>query len=210
MRPERWDGVPIKVALADKNPLVRKGLGGLFDADPRFSLAITVKDAQSFLVAVEQNDVDVAVIGWVLPPLGGAAVLDNLRERGQGPRVVVYSGSSDLDTPRKVMACGGAGFCSKSDEPEQLIETVHAVAGGKMVFPFVDVRSLHNDPLQHLTPKERELLAALATGRTNNQLASDFGVSVNTVKFHLRNLFDKLSIHNRTQAVAAYYASLGN
>ena len=106
------------------------------------------------------------------------------------------------------LARGGAGYCSKSEEPEQLLETVLAVAAGKMVFPFVDVRRLHEDPLQHLTPKERELLAALATGRTNDQLAGDFGVSVNTIKFHLRNLYEKMEIKNRAQAVAAYFSSI--
>ena len=86
---------------------------------------------------------------------------------------------------------------------------MQAVARGQMVFPFVDVRELNRDPLDVLTSKERDLLAALARGRTNDQLAGDFDVSVNTVKFHLRNIYDKLSLKNRAQAVAFYYSASG-
>ncbi len=63
--------------------------------------------------------------------------------------------------------------------------------------------------MEALTQKERELLAALARGRTNDQLAGDFEVSVNTVKFHLRNIYEKLSLQNRAQAVAFYYSATG-
>ncbi len=199
---------PIEIALVDKNPLVLSALSDLFERDDRFNLALTVNDGERFLQAVDRMAFKIAVIGWVLPPMGGAVLLDALRDRPQAPRIVVYSGSSDPEIARKVMAHGGAGFCSKSEMPERLLDTVWTVAGGRMVFPFVDIRQLQQDPLQTLTARERELLAALATGRTNDQLAKHLGVSVNTVKFHLRNLYEKMSIGNRAQAVAAYYSSL--
>ncbi len=77
-----------------------------------------------------------------------------------------------------------------------------------MVFPFLDVRELRQDPLYSLTERERSLLIALSQGCTNKQLAHDLGISINTVKFHLRNLFEKLSVTNRAQAIAFYYASV--
>ena len=76
-----------------------------------------------------------------------------------------------------------------------------------MVFPFLDVRQLRKDPMNLLTRRERILLTSLAQGRTNKELAADLGISVNTVKFHLRNLFEKLSVNNRAQAIAFYYSS---
>ncbi|MGI9480865.1 MAG: response regulator transcription factor [Hyphomicrobiales bacterium] len=82
-----------------------------------------------------------------------------------------------------------------------------AIAGGQMVFPFLDVRESSHDPTAHLTAREKTLLEELATGKTNKQLAAQFTISVNTVKFHLSNLFDKLNVHNRSEAVAFYYAS---
>jgi two-component system, NarL family, nitrate/nitrite response regulator NarP len=66
---------------------------------------------------------------------------------------------------------------------------------------------LQNNPMLQLTKRERALLEALATGLTNRELARDFSISDNTVKFHLSNLFEKLGVSNRTKAIAFYYAA---
>jgi two-component system nitrate/nitrite response regulator NarP len=76
-----------------------------------------------------------------------------------------------------------------------------------MMFPFVDVRELNRDPAAALTLRERTLLAALARGLDNKSLARELDISVNTVKFHLRNLYEKLNLSSRAQAIAFYYSS---
>jgi two-component system nitrate/nitrite response regulator NarP len=73
--------------------------------------------------------------------------------------------------------------------------------------PFLDIRSLKQDPVEQLSQRERTLLEGLSRGLTNRELAREFGISANTVKFHLSNLFDKLSVKNRTQAIAFYYSN---
>ena len=144
------------------------------------------------------------IIGWEMPYLDGRGVLQSLRSRVDAPRLIVYTGSPNPDVPRQAMTLGAAGFCSKREPPEQLLDTIIAVAAGRMVFPFIDVSSLASDPLAGLTPRERELLASLAGGLTNQQMASQLDISLNTVKFHLKNLYDKLGVGNRAQAVAFY------
>lgn len=210
-RPSRMNGrdaaLPILVAVCDKNPLVVGGLKQLFHEDPRFSLVVTASDGERFLEAVERVDFDVGVIGWVMPFQDGRAVLEALRDRPSAPRIVVYTGSHEAGVPREVMVLGGAGFVSKSDDPAQLLDAVARVAAGQMIFPFMDIRRLAEDPFGHLTPREHELLKALASGRTNAQLAKDLGVSINTVKFHLKNLYEKLSVRNRAEAVAQHFSA---
>jgi two-component system nitrate/nitrite response regulator NarP len=76
-----------------------------------------------------------------------------------------------------------------------------------MVFPFIDVRGLQSDPIQQLTRREKALLEALANGLANKDLAREFDISTNTVKYHLSNLFEKLGVTSRTQAVAYYFKS---
>ncbi len=151
--------------------------------------------------------VDVGIIDWTLPVLGGERLVDLLRSREGSPRIVVYAHGDNPDIPRRAMAAGAAGYCARSKSPEYLLDAVASVADGGMVFPFVDVRELRDDPMRSLTRRERALLASLSQGRTNKELADDLGISVNTAKFHLRNLFEKLSVRNRAQAVAYYYAS---
>jgi two-component system, NarL family, nitrate/nitrite response regulator NarL len=199
----------ILLALADKNPMVLEGLRALFAADPRFRVAISATDGERFLDAVERVPFDVGIIGWVMPYRDGAAVLEALRKRASAPRIVIYTGNADPDVPRQALALGARGFCSKSAPPQALLDAVLAVAHGSMVFPFVDVRTLHEDPFARLTDREREILAALPSGVSNRELARRLGISVNTIKFHLKSLYGKLDAKNRAQAVARAMARRG-
>jgi two-component system, NarL family, nitrate/nitrite response regulator NarP len=119
---------------------------------------------------------------------------------------VVYAEDTG-DIPRKAMAAGAAGFVSRSESVDRLLETCVAVAKGQMVFPFLDIRNLKQDPIEALSPRERTLLQALSTGMTNRELAKELEISENTVKFHLSNLFEKLAVKNRAQAIAFFYAN---
>ena len=198
------NGSPISVVVADKSPLVRAGLQGLLNEDERFELVGVAENGEQFLALVEQQPFQVGIVGWVMPGIGGRGVLDQLRDRPNAPRVVIYTGDPSVDIPRQAMRLGGAGFCSKSEPPSQLLDSVARVATGQMIFPFVDVRELHSYPMSELTPRERELLAALSEGSSNAQLAARFDISIQTVKFHLKNVYEKLGIGNRAQAVALY------
>ena len=194
----------IAIVIAEKNPLLQSSLVKLFASDSRFVVAAVANDGERFLEVVEKTPFDVGIIGWEMPYLDGRGVLQALRGRIDAPRLIVYTGSPNPDVPRQAMTLGAAGFCSKREPPEQLLDTIVAVASGRMVFPFIDVSSLASDPLAGLTPRERELLASLAGGLTNQQMATQLDISLNTVKFHLKNLYDKLGVGNRAQAVAFY------
>jgi len=178
----------------------------LFESDPQFSLISATSSAEGFLKAAMTVPADTAVVDWSLPALGAERLIQVLREQQTPMRVVVCTHGNSLDLPKRAMAAGAAGFFCHADPPEQLIDTVREVAAGKMVFPYLDVRDLH-DPLQSLTKTEKLLLVSLSLGRTNQELADDHGISINTVKFHLRNLYDKLSVRNRAQAISFYYST---
>lgn len=197
---------PVSIMLADANPLVLSAMSEIFDRDSRFSLVATSATAEGFLGSVIRVPVVVGVIDWNLPVLGGAKLLEVLREQAGAPRIAVYGDESN-DTPRKAMSSGAAGFVSRSQSVEMLLDACIAVAKGQMVFPFLDVRSLKSDPMEQLSRREQSLLEALAKGRTNRELAEEFGITINTVKFHLSNMFEKLSVKNRTQAIAFYYSN---
>ena len=192
--------------LADGNPLVLSAMSEIFERDPRFSLVATTATAEGFLGTVMRVPCQVGVIDWNLPVLGGAKLIEVLREHETAPRLVVY-GDDARDLPRLAMTAGAAGFAPRSGEVEALLDTCADVAAGKMVFPFIDVRELQADPIQSLSRKERVMLEALSKGLTNRELSRELGISTNTVKFHLSNLYDKLSVRNRAQAIAFYYSS---
>jgi two-component system nitrate/nitrite response regulator NarP len=195
---------PIDVAIADKSPLILAGLEALLGGDRRFNLVLKVTDGEEFLDAAKLQQFQIAIIGWQLPTLHAREVLRALSRQASAPKIVVYSGTNDPAAPAETLQLGGAGFVSKRAPPERLLDVLASVAAGDMVFPFVDIRKMRADPLENLTLRERSLLSALGSGHTNNQLAKDFGVSINTIKFHLRNLFEKLEVRNRAQAIALF------
>lgn len=195
----------VTLMLGEGNPLMLTALSEIFEKDARFSLVATAASAEGFLGMVMRMPVQIGVIDWNLPALGGARLIDVLRAQVNAPRLVVYAEDSG-DIPRKAMAAGAAGFVSRSESVERLLETCAAVAQGQMVFPFLDIRSLKQDPIEQLSPRERTLLEALALGLTNRELSRELEISTNTVKFHLSNLFEKLAVKNRAQAIAFFYA----
>lgn len=195
----------IEIGLADKSPLVVAAIKHLLTERDGFSLAVTASDGERFLDAVRRCHFDVGIIGWVMPYLDGRGVLETLKPMAGAPRIIVYTGDADPTLPRRVMLLGAAAFVSKREPPERLLDAIEAVARGQMVFPFVDVHGLGDDPLSGLSARERGLLAELGSGRTNAELARNLGLSVNTVKFHLRNLFDKLQVRSRAHAVQLWH-----
>lgn len=197
---------PVDIMLADSNPLVLSAMSEIFERDPRFSLVATAATAEGFLGTAMRVPVTVGVVEWSLPVLGAAKLIEVLREQVNAPRLVVY-GEATGDVPRLAMQAGAAGFAPRSGEVEYLLGTCFDVAQGKMVFPFIDVRKMQQDPIHSLSRKEHVMLEALARGLSNRELSKELGVSTNTVKFHLSNVYEKLSVKNRTQAIAFYYAS---
>jgi DNA-binding NarL/FixJ family response regulator len=195
---------PIDFMIADKNPLVRRGLISLCQEDGRFTCGGDFATGQEFLDAFLNGETKIGVTGWLLPDMQATELLKAVRATGLDKRVVVYTGAGHAEIPKRVMALGGFGYCSKSDPPEFLLDTMVDVHHGRISFPYVDVRSLYSDPFAHLTKREMELLTALARGWTNEQIARRYGITANTVKFHLKNLYEKLEVNNRAMAVALY------
>lgn len=197
----------IRIGVADKSPLVQAALKHLIAEDDRFELIDVVANGEQFLQMIDRLDIDIGVIGWVIEPGDGRFILDQLRGNAKAPKIVIYTGAQTSAAPAQAMAHGAAAFVSKSEQPTYLLDTIAAVSDGRMVFPFLDVRSIHDNPLRSLTRKELEVLSLVATGQSNKQIAAAQAVSPNTVKFHVKNVFEKLGVRTRSQAVALYLKS---
>jgi DNA-binding NarL/FixJ family response regulator len=193
-----------RVMIADKSPVVRSGLRDFITRDGRFEVLEAHASGSAFIAAVEEQPTDIGIIGWSLPDMNGGEILTTLKRRHIPTRIVVYTGEPGKDVLRQAVRLGAWGFISKSDEPSVLVDSIAAVARGRMSLPYVDLQALKTDPFSELTSRERELLTALANGWTNLQIASRIGISRNTVKYHLKNLYDKLGVSNRAMAVALY------
>ncbi|ETW10946.1 nitrate/nitrite regulatory protein [Roseivivax marinus] len=194
---------PVRVHLVEPNPLVVSALGVCFAGDPRFELSASCESGAALLEA-PRGSFDVAVVAWQTTDIGAAEILRAWRAAGRTEPVTVFSNTRDLGTVRQAVRLGAQGYCYQFDDPSVLFDTLHAVANGRICVPFIDVTAINDTPLASLTVRERELLDVLARGWTNQQIANRTGISENTVKYHLKNLYEKLGVRNRAMAVAIY------
>ena len=197
----------IEVAIADQNPVVRAGLEALVVKDGRFGIVGVYASGASLLEALSKKPLEIAIVGWALPDMLCSDVLERVKREKWPTRIIVYTGERGADVLRQSIKGGAWAFVSKMEEPSVLLEAVVAVSRGRLSLPYVDIDLLNHDPLDGLTARERELLAALANGWTNLQIAARTGITRNTVKYHLKNLYDKLNVSNRAMAVALYMSA---
>lgn len=196
-----------RVLIADKSPVVRAGLEDYIRKDGRFDVVGATANGHAFAALAQEKHVDIGVVGWALPDMTGGGLLALIKRRQMPTRIIIYTGDQNPDVLREAVREGAWGFTSKADDPAVLIEALASVARGRLSIPYIDMRSITSDPLESLTARERELLAALANGWTNLQIAARIGISSNTVKYHLKNLYDKLGVNNRAMAVAMYMSA---
>ena len=197
----------IEVAIVDQNPVVRVGLEALVTRDGRFLVSGVHASGAALFDSLQKKPVEIAIVGWSLPDMPGSGVLARIKQEKWTTRVIVYTGERSSEVLRQSIKGGAWGFVAKTEEPSVLLEAVVSVSRGRLSLPYVDIDLLNHDPLEGLTARERELLAALANGWTNLQIAARTGITRNTVKYHLKNLYDKLGVSNRAMAVVLYMST---
>ncbi|TPN81461.1 response regulator transcription factor [Mesorhizobium sp. CU2] len=201
---EKNTGRRVRVVVAERNPFVVSALREMLECDGRFDLLGAVHSGAEFLELAAAAKFDVAVIGWKLADMDGADILAEIQNRQLGVRVTVFSNDHDIGILKQCVRLGAQGYCFQFDDPPIIFDTILAVAHGRICIPYIDINKVNDTPLSRLTVRERELLAVLSDGWTNLQIATRTGISENTVKYHLKNLYDKLDVRNRAMAVALY------
>ena len=200
------DEQPLRIVLADDHALLLEGLRALITADPDLRVVATATDGERLLDAVRRFRPDVAVVDLKMPYMDGPTCIRKIRAEGYAVRVVVLSALSDALSMREAIEAGADGFVLKTDPPQATLTAIRQVASGQMVFPQGARRWLTRAPeAEALSQRETAVLELLAEGRTNADIAKALRMSQNTVKFHLRNLYSKLGVANRTEAAALYH-----
>ncbi|MEK6752141.1 MAG: response regulator transcription factor [Chloroflexota bacterium] len=198
----------IRVVLADDHALVLEGLRALLSAEPDLTVVATATDGERLLDAVRRFTPDVVAMDLQMPFMDGLTCLKNIRAEGLPVRVLVISAFGDSQSLRSAVEGGADGFALKTDPPEMTLAAIRQVARGHMVFPEAVRRWLIQKPAQDpnaLTDREEAVLALIAEGKSNAQIGMALSLSENTVKFHLKNLFAKLGVTNRTEAAAKFH-----
>jgi DNA-binding NarL/FixJ family response regulator len=197
-----------RIVLADDHALVLEGLRALLNAAPDLRVIATATDGERLLEAIRRFQPDVVAMDLQMPYMDGLTCLRHIRTENLPVRVLVISAFGDAQSMRAALEGGADGFTLKTDSPEMTLAAIRQVAAGHMVFPDAVRRWLMRKPSDDpttLTEREEAVLALVAEGKSNAQIGAVLGLSENTIKFHIRNLFSKLGVTNRTEAAAKFH-----
>ena len=211
----------IRVVVVDDQRLVRTGLRVLVDAEDDLAVVGEAADGREALDVCARTAPDVVLMDIRMPVLDGVEATRLLRRDAAGPSVIVLT---TFDTDELVFAAlraGASGFLLKDAPADDLFAAIRTVAAGDaMLAPSVTARLIghfvatspatspgSSDAVSALTTREREVLTAIARGRSNQEIAADLFLSETTVKTHIGRVFDKLGVRDRAQAVIAAYES---
>jgi NarL family two-component system response regulator LiaR len=198
---------PIRVLLADDHAVVREGLRGFLALQEGIEVVGEAADGDEALAAAERLQPDVILMDLVMPRVGGVEAMRRLRERLPRARVIVLTSFTDDEQLLPSLRAGAAGYLLKNVQPQELVRAIRtAHAGGALLDPMVAARLLDSlagdaEPeRERLTGRERDVLALLARGLSNKQIAFELSLAEKTVKSHVSRILDKLGVDDRTQA----------
>jgi DNA-binding NarL/FixJ family response regulator len=194
-----------RVVIADDHRLLLEGLVSALEALPDVTVVATAHDGEALVAAVDEHEVDVALVDLEMPSMGGLSALGAIAE--STPCIVVTMHTDDEQRTR-ARAAGARGFLSKATPLPDLAAAIRAVADGRELWDasLAEIVDDYRAPVLDsgaaaLTEREKELLALLASGvSATDELADRLFISQKTVKNHLASVYDKLAISDRAQA----------
>jgi DNA-binding NarL/FixJ family response regulator len=214
----------INVLIVDDHPIMREGLRKLLEEEADIVVVAEAGTGQQALDIARDMQPDVVLLDINLPNLNGIQVTSRLKAERSGIAVILLTAYDDEEQILHAMRAGASAYCPKDIEPERLMNVIHQVAHGNYMIadkvynergvqewlnskvealtgPYVVDNGEHFVPL---SPREMQILRCVTRGLSNKEIASELGISHQTVKNHMTSILDKLNVEDRTQA--AVYA----
>jgi two-component system response regulator DesR len=192
---EPVDARRLSILVVDDHEVVHWGLRLMLGEQPWVERCLAAHDGEEALAHARRYEPHVALVDLFVGEESGAEICERLRLAVPATRVLLISGAGRI-SPNAARAAGAVGFVSKDLPAEQIARAVRAVGLGRSVFP---PQEEHRGAM--LTAREREVLALIAAGKTNREIAADLFLSPHTVKEHTSSLYRKLEVRNRAEAV---------
>ena len=193
----------IRVLIADDHAIVRHGLCALLGTERGIEVVGEAKDGNEAVARTKQLAPDVVIMDIVMPRKDGVEATVEIRAAVPSAKIVVLTSFGTSDKISRAIEAGATGALMKTAEDRELISAIRTVAsGGRVISPAVRKLISTDPPAPELTPRQLEILQAMARGLTNKDIAKMFSIRTDGVNEHVLAILAKLGAANRTEAVA--------
>ena len=199
---------PIRVMLVDDHPMVRRGLSGFLKAFDELELAGEAESGQAAIELCAKLKPDVILMDMVMPDMNGATATRTIRQQSPEVQVIALTSFSEEELVKSALEAGAIGYLLKDVSADDLFKAIRAAHAGQATLSpgaaqaLVPAATHPTTPGFDLTERERAVLALMAEGLNNTQIAGRLVVSPSTIKSHVSNILSKLGVASRTEAVA--------
>jgi two-component system NarL family response regulator len=194
---------PIRILIVDDHPMIRAGLEATLAPEPDITVVATASNGREGVELYRQHQPDVMLTDLKMPELGGVDAICTIRAEFPSAKIIVlstYQGDEDIF---RALDAGAVTYLLKDTPGLKLVDTIREVARGGRPIPPEIAQQLSSRMFQaKLTEREIEVLHLLAQGMRNKEIAAQLGISDETAQGHVKNILAKLSVHDRTEAVA--------
>jgi DNA-binding NarL/FixJ family response regulator len=197
----------LKLLIADDHALMIEAVALAVKDEPDLEVVGSAESGSQLLPLVERAKPDVVLLDLRMPGVDGLTCIKLLQERHPKVRIAVLSGMDSDEAVHAALALGASAFISKSVEPPDLVTAIRQAADGVVSEPVGRAKKRANAAAAStgLTERELAVLRALGEGRSNKEIAKSLWLAEQTVKFHLTNIYRKLGVSTRTEAVHYAY-----
>jgi DNA-binding NarL/FixJ family response regulator len=197
--------VRLKLLIADDHQLMLTAIHMALDDAPDFEIVGEAQSGSQVLPLVAQTSPDVVLLDLRMPGMDGFRCLELLREKHPAIKTIVLTGSDEPGAVEAAFQRGAAGFIQKSIDPADLPAVIRQALTGNVFYRQEAQPAEPAGQTWDLTQRETEILRALSEGLSNKQMAKQFWLSEQTIKYHLTNVYRKLGVGSRTEAVRQAY-----
>jgi two-component system NarL family response regulator len=191
----------IMVMLVDDHPAFRKGMAALIESEPDLRVVAESGDGSQALEIYRQKKPDVVLMDLRLPGLGGVEAIIAIRKEFPDARVIVLTTFDRDEDIFRAIQSGAKSYLLKDTPEDELAATIRAVHAGREILPGKVAKQLAaRRQRADLSQREMEVLQLLTKGRSNKEMAASLFISEDTIKAHLKTLFSKLNVQDRTEA----------
>jgi two-component system, NarL family, response regulator len=193
---------PIRILLADDHPSLRDGLASILTSQPDLSVVAEAGTGREAVEQFKQHKPDVLIVDLRMPDGDGIQTIKELVELDPAVTILVLTTYDNEEDIFSALESGARGYILKDTTREEIIEAVRQVHAGNRYLPSAVAARLADRMIRpSLTPRELDVLRLVSRGRTNKEMAVAMFISEETVKSHMKGLFQKLGVHDRAEAV---------